>query len=261
MTLRYALLTPALLLVGAAYAPAPVTTTYRLETRMEQIVDMSALGQGEQRNSLVQVALIRVTLNDSAGGKTMHVVVDSIAIIGVGAPSTASLDSLRGAWVHAFLDAEGRMSHASTSNEASDALAQLKTTLHTLHPRVKPAFKAGDKWSDTTSVDSKSSSQAMKSQIVTAYTAGGEETVAGMKARRLDVAFSSAGAGTVENPMAGTMELETKETGTGVQYVGADGRYLGGSSTGSGNAMVSSPMLPQPIPIKVDRKSTVTVIK
>jgi hypothetical protein len=191
--LRYAVLTPALLLVGAVSTPAPVTTTYRLETRIEQIVDMTALGQGEQRSTLVQTAVIRVTLNDSAGGKTMHAVVDSITVSGLGAPSTASLDSLRGAWVHAFLDAEGRMSHASTSNESSDALAQLKTTLHTLHPRVKPAFKAGDTWSDTTSVDSKSASQAMKSQIVTVYTAGGEETVGGIKARRLDVAFRSAG--------------------------------------------------------------------
>jgi hypothetical protein len=111
------------------------------------------------------------------------------------------------------------------------------------------------------SIESKTSSQYMKSEIVTVYAAGGEEAVSGVKARRLDTRFTAAGAGTIENPNAGTMDLATKEHGTGVFYVAADGRYLGGSATGVADATLSSAMLPQPIPIRIERQTKVTVIQ
>jgi hypothetical protein len=247
-------------LIAALPASAPTVTKYRIETRVEQTVDLTALGQGEQKSVITQMAVITVTLTDSARGKVMHVVVDSLAVDSpVGAPA-AELAAAKGAWFHGFLDGTGRTAAVVSSNDSSDVLGQLRATLRTFHPRLKPGFKQGDTWSDTTDVESKTSSQATKGRVVTNYTADGEEVVGGVKAWRLATAFSSAATGTMQNPMAGAMDLESSETGTGVYYVAADGRFLGGTTTGTGNAKVSSAMLPEAIPVKSNRVSTVTVV-
>lgn len=240
--------------------PAPLTTKYRIETRVEQVQDLSAFGQGEQSIVQDQAALITISLTDSAGGRAMHVVVDSVASSGPMAPPAAALEGLKGAWLHGFLDGQGRARILATSNDTSDVLAQLRATLHSFHPRVKPGFSKGDSWTDTTVVESKSSSQATTTTMVTSYTAAGEESVSGATARRLETRFTGLVKGKIQNPMAGELDLEARETGTGVYYLGPDGRFLGGSATGSGNATVTSPMLPGPIPIKTSRVSKVVLV-
>jgi hypothetical protein len=263
MTARLALLSPLAFLVPAMAGPAaaPVTTSYRIETRVEQIQDLSAFGQGEQSIVQEQAAHLTVTLTDSAGGKALHVVVDSMASSGPVAAPAGALEAVRGAWLHGFIDPRGRTRITATSNDSSDVLAQLRASLVTLHPRVPPGTKTGDSWSDTTVVESSSSSQATTTTTVTRYTAGGEEARGAVRARKLEAAFTGTVKGTIQNPMAGELVLEATETGSGTYFIGPDGRYLGGSSSATGNATVSSAMLPAPIPIRVIRSTTVTVLK
>jgi hypothetical protein len=239
----------------------PVTTRYRIETVLDQTVDLSGVGQGEQKQSLTQLALISVTLTDSGGGKVMHVVVDSVALESPVPTPPGALQALKGAWLHGYIDPQGHTSMGPVSLDTSDVLGQLKAALLTFHPRLKPGFKAGDSWSDTAQVETKTQSAQNKTTVVTTYTAGPEETVAGANARRLETTFSATSSGKIQNPMAGEMDLESTETGTGVYFVGSDGRFLGGTSTGTGNAKVSSPTLPEVIPVKTSRKSSITVLK
>lgn len=260
--LRIALVAPVVLwsFNDPGPAPAPVTTKYRVETRVDQVQDLSAFGQGEQTIIQEQAALIRVTLSDTVGGKVMHVVVDSLWSAGPMAPPAAALQALKGAWIHGYLDAQGRARVVAASNDTSDALSQLRSAMHTFHPRLLGRFSAGDTWADTAVVESRSSSQTSRTSTITVYTARGEENVGGVNARRLESTFTASTTGKIQNPMAGELDLEAKESGRGVSFVSRDGRFLGGSASATGNATVSSPMLPAPIPIKTTRTSTVTVI-
>ena len=61
--------------------------------------------------------------------------------------------------------------------------------------------------------------------------------------------------------MAGSMQMESTDSGSGKHYLGADGKYLGGTSHSEGKATVKSAMMPDPIPLKIARTSTISVIK
>lgn len=238
---------------------APSKITYRLETHVEQV--MTLPGQGEQRNDLAQFAVFTVALDDSAGGKAMHVVIDSVAVESGMAPPAAELAKLKGAWLHGFVDARNRTSILAASDDSSEVLSQIRATLATFLPRVKLGLKAGDTWADTANVESRSPAQATKSRVITSYTAGGEETVAGVSARHIDASFTATTTGTLQNPQTGAVGLEATETGTSVWYVSSDGRFLGGQTTSHGQATLRLDQLPDPIPVKTTRTSTTTVLR
>src|SRR5262249_28028744 len=102
-------------LLGLAHAgprptAAPITTHYRVETKTETTVDLSGVGQPNQQVNLGVVSWIAVTLSDTAGGRVVHVVVDSLKYDGGAAQLTqASVDSARGGTVHAFIDGKGHV--------------------------------------------------------------------------------------------------------------------------------------------------------
>jgi hypothetical protein len=67
-----------LVLLGIA-GPAPVSTKYKIETKIETTIDLSAMGQGTQQQNVSQSAFISIAMSDTAGGKVVHVVIDSLA--------------------------------------------------------------------------------------------------------------------------------------------------------------------------------------
>jgi hypothetical protein len=250
-----------LVLVGAPGSPAPSTTRYKIESKAETTIDLTAMGQGTQTQNVSQLAIITVALADSAGGKSMHVVIDSVAS-DIQLPGAAeTLAKAKGGWLHGFVDARGHATILKTSADSNDFVAELKSTMSTFFPRLKVNAKTGESWIDTTRVETKTSSRNIKSTTITTYTAGGDDTMNGEKAVRIEASFASTAEGTVENPMAGSMNLESSDTGTGKYYLGPDGRFLGGSSRAEGKATVKSAMVPDPIPLKLVRTSSVTIIK
>lgn len=251
-------------LVGLATAPAPKTTRYRIESKGEQVVDLSAVGQGKQTNTTTQIALLSITLSDTTGGQIMHVVVDSISMVS-SAPEAAAAGAeaakAKGAWVHGIIDQWGRGTVVATSAETNDAIAQLKTTLTRFFPVMKPGAKQGDSWVDTAQITTKTAAQAMKMNRLSTYTHGGSTQWGGAAATRIDAASTTSGAGTLENPMAGTMELEMTGTGTESFYLSSDGTYLGGEAKSSGDSKIRAAMLPDAIPVTTTTTTTVSVIK
>lgn len=240
---------------------APKTLRYRVESKAQQVIDLSALGQGKQENTSSQTAVFSVTLSDSAGGKVMHVVIDSMAVTSPQPGVAEAAAKAKGAWLHGFVDSWGRGRVSATSADTSDLVSQLKTTMTRFFPVVKPGGKAGDTWVDTANVDVKTASQALKSTRISTYTLGGSAQWGGGAATKLDATSVSSGAGTIENPMAGTMELEVTGTGTEAFYLAADGTYLGGESTQNSDSKVRSAMLPEPIPVKGTTTTTITLLK
>jgi len=75
-------------------AQAPRTTRYRIESKVEQVIDLSPVGQAEQRNNLEMINFLTITLNDTAGGQTVHAVLDSVTKPAANPlPDQATLDS------------------------------------------------------------------------------------------------------------------------------------------------------------------------
>lgn len=240
---------------------APQVIRYRIESKTEQVVDLSAMGQGSQTSAFTQVAIVSMTLADSAGGKTLHVVVDSI---GSDAPLPGLAEAAakaKGAWLHGVVDPWGRTKIVATSADSNDLVGQIKNSMKRFFPVVKPGSKEGDSWADTSQVDTKTAQQTMKSTTVTIYKRGATAPHGGEPATRIEATSETKGAGTMENPMAGTMDVELADAGTETFYLAPDGRYLGGESKSEGKSLVRTPMAPEAIPVKITRATTVTILK
>jgi len=255
-------LTPFVAMGTVRLADAPATTTrYRIESKTEQVVDLSGMGQGNQTNAFTQIALISVTLSDTAGGKVMHVAVDSISSDAPVVDPSMDPAKAKGAWLHGFIDPWGRTKIVASSSDSNLVVAQLKNSMARFLPVVKPGAKAGESWVDTNHVATKNSQQAMKTTTVTTYTKGGAETRDGQPATRIEAKSATSGAGTMENPMAGTMDVELTSSATEVFFVAGDGRYLGGEAKTNGKSMVRMAMAPDPFPVTITSATTVTVVK
>ncbi|MFN0177557.1 MAG: hypothetical protein ACKVZ0_02075 [Gemmatimonadales bacterium] len=251
----------AVLLAAATESPAPKTTRYRIESKTEQIVDATGVGGPKQEVTVNQVAILSITLSDTAGGKTMHVVIDSVGTDSPQPEAAAMAAKAKGAWIHGFVDGWGRGKIAASSADSNEIVDQLKPTLARFFPVVKPGAKPGDSWVDTMNFDSKSATRAMKSLRISTYTHAGPSTWGGSPAVKVDATTSSSGAGTMENPMAGTMEVESTSNGTESFYLSADGTYLGGEAKQGGDSKIRAAMFPDAIPVKISSAVTVTVLK
>lgn len=239
---------------------APVTTKYRIDTRNETTVDLSGFGQPSQQVNFSLVSWIAVTLSDTTGGRLVHVVVDSMRYDGtVPQISQATADSAKGGVLHGFVDPNGRIKNL-TARPDNVFLSDVQGALHSFFPKVKAGAKSGEGWSDTVEVTNTASGANLTSKFLINYTAAGQENVSGMVALKLTSANTATISGTLQNPQAGTMEVEGKVTGTGTSLVGEDGRYFGGSSNSTSDQNLKTPMAPAPIPVKVLRTVKVTLV-
>ncbi len=245
----------------AADQDALATTRYRIESKTQQTVDLSSVQQPDQVSNTTQVAIISVTLTDTVGGKTIHVVVDSLST-DLPLPGAAeAAQGAKGAWLHGTVDDWGRTRIVKTSADSNEMVGQLKASLQRFFPAVKPGSKQGDSWVDTTLIDSKTPQQAIKSTTITTYTFGGASQYGGGPATKIDAVSTTTGAGTIENPMAGPMELTLTDKSTESFYLGGNGDFLGGTSQSSVASFVTMAMVPNPIPVTATRSTTVTVLK
>jgi hypothetical protein len=242
---------------GLFLSPAPQVTRYRIETKSEQIADLSAIGQGEKRTRVGLINFLTVTLNDSAGGKTVHAVLDSVTRADTSSiPDQATLDSIRGRAWRAFLSSDGKMSAVQALDTTATG-GQLNAIIANFFPRVKHGAKVGDQWTDTTEMSDNGEGRAVTTKTITNFSVTGTEMRGGVHALKVETAFSSAQTGQVDQG-GGTLSIEGTGKGTAVYYVAPDGKYLGGNSTELSDIQVTTAQLPAPIPIKVT--STVTVV-
>jgi hypothetical protein len=253
--------------LGFAFSPASatpaaaVTTKYKLEIKAETTIDLAAFGQGVQTQTANLTAWLVVTLRDSAGGKGVHVLVDSVTYLGTAPVAPESLDSAKRAVVRGFVDASGRVKNLNATPDNSLIVGQVQGMVNSFFPRVKAAAKAGDRWTDTTEIKNAAGGNNTSVTLVTDYTAGAGETVAGVPALKVNASTRSTITGTLENPMTGTMEVEGTGSGTGILFVGSNGLFLGGSSTSNIDQQLKVSMAPTPIPVKTAQTVVVTVVK
>jgi hypothetical protein len=239
-------------------AEAPRTTRYRIETKVEQVIDLSAVGQAEQRQNLEVVNFLTVTLNDTTGGQTVHAVLDSMVKPPANPlPDQATMDSSRGRAWHALLSPDGKISNVKRVDTTSSG--QVSDMISNFFPRVKPGAKVGDQWTDTTETTSDQDGQSLTTRTVTNYSVTGTETRDGARALKMESAFSLSQSGEIVQ-QGQTLTVEGTGTGTATSYVTQDGRYLGGISVTNAELQITAASIPAPIPVQLKNTVTVTTL-
>lgn len=237
---------------------APRTTRYRVESRVEQVVDLTGLGQQEQRHNLSLTSFLTITLDDTTGGQTVHAVLDSSVKADTNPlPAQASLDSARGRTWHGLLSPDGKLTDVKRVDTTSSG--QVSDMITNFFPRVKPTAKVGEQWTDTTESTSDQEGQSMTTRTVTNYSVTGTETRNGARALKVETAFSLSQTGELEQG-GQTLSVDGTGKGTGTYYVTQDGRYLGGTTITNAEMQITAAQFPAPIPVQVKNTVTVTTV-
>jgi hypothetical protein len=240
---------------------APSTTKYRIDQSLTQVIDETAAGGAKQNISFTTSSFITVNLADSAGGKVMRVVLDSVRGDSATPIPRAVLDSARGAEFRGFLQRSGKpLGLELVASTSTSAAKQVQGLLSDFFPWIKAGVKVGDSWTDTTAKVNGVGPDSVTIRRVSAYKAAATETRNSRRAVRIVEDFTSSVDGTQPTP-GGPARIEGSVKGKGAYYVGPDGRYLGGDRQLQSSLKLSGSFAPEPLPITIVQKTTVTALK
>jgi hypothetical protein len=245
--------------LSGTVAFAPTVMKYRIDQSLTQEMDGAAAGGTKQKIAFKTSSFVTVTLADSAGGKAMRVVIDSIRGDSATPISAAVLDSVRGARFHGFVAKSGKPSGLEPSDNTA-AATQIQGLLSDFFPWTKAGLKVGDSWTDTTAKTNSTGADSVTVRRVSDYKATANETRESRKAVRVTQNFRSSVAGTQPTPN-GPARIEGTGTGSGSYYVGLDGRYLGGTWQHQSSLSISGSFAPQAVPITIVQKTEVSTLR
>ena len=247
------------LLILPAMGVAPTTTRYRIDQSLLQEIDATAAGGARQVISFTTSSFITVTLADSAGGKVMRVVIDSLKGDSTTPIPTAVLDSARGAEFRGFVERSGRPTGLQPV-QGTSAIVQVQGLLSDFYPWSKAGVKVGQSWTDTTAKVNGVGADSVTVRRVSAYKAAPPENRQPRNAVMILEDFSSSIAGTQPTP-SGSARIEGTGSGKGSYYLGTDGKYLGGTWQHHSSLKISGSFAPEPLPITITQKTKVTTLK
>ena len=248
------------LATAAAAQRAPVTARYRVDQTLTQNMDASAAGRGKQTMSFSTSSFLTLTLTDSAGGRSVRMVVDSMRGDSAAPVPPEVFDSAKGAEFHAFLNSAGKLGDLEAVNTTPAAL-RVQGFLTDFFPWVKPGgVKAGDRWADTSSKATTNGSDSVVVKRITAYRVVGNEARNARKALRVASEYSSNVAGTQPTPN-GPARIEGAGKGTGTYFVTPDGQYLGGDWQLRSSLTISGAFAAEPLPITITQVTKVTALR
>lgn len=240
----------------AAWTPftPPAAKRYRVELKTSVVQDLTALGQGEQKQSFSNTGFVTLTAQDSAGGQAVTVVMDSL-VPGDSSPVTPDIaKGMAGLKWHGFRQPTGRVKalHLEGDNQVAGAI---EPALLQLFAPMKPGTRADTSWTDTTDTDN----SGVAVRTVTNFQTS-KDSYNGAKVIKLAGAFSSAISGEQASPQ-GTVNIEGKGSGANSWLVGPDGTCLSASLSSVQNLSLSVAQLPEPIPVTVTAAGTATLLK
>jgi hypothetical protein len=238
---------------------APSTSKYRIEQSLSQEIDATAAGGAKQKVAFSTISFVTVTLRDSAGGKSIKVVVDSIRGDSATPIPRTVLDSARGAVFGGFVERSGRPTGLEPSGSVPAAV-QIQGLLSDFFPWIRSGLKVGETWADTTSKTNGTGADSVTVRRISTYKAAAGETRESRKAVRVTQDFTASVAGTQPTPN-GPARIEGTGRGSGFYFVGNDGRYLGGSWQQQSSLTISGSFTTQPLPITISQKTTVSTLK
>ena len=248
------------LATAAAAQRAPVTVRYRVDQTLTQNMDASAAGRGKQTMSFSTHSFLSLTLTDSAGGRSVRMVVDSMRGDSAAPVPPAVFDSAKGAEFHAFLNPAGKLGDLEAVNTTPAAL-RVQGFLTDFFPWVKPGgVKTGEQWADTSSKATTNGTDSVVVKRITTYRVMGNEARNARKALRVASEYSSNVAGTQPTPN-GPARIEGVGKGTGTYFVTPDGQYLGGDWQLRSSLTISGAFAAEPLPITITQVTKVTALQ
>jgi hypothetical protein len=249
----------AALLALPAWRQAPRTTKYRIDQTLAQEIDATSAGKGKQSISFSTSSFVSVTLADTAGGRSMRVVVDSMRGDSTAPIPATVFDSARGAEYRGFLSSTGKLSELVPAS-TTPAAAQVQGLLADFFPWVKAGLKIGENWADTTSRTTGEAPDTVTVRRIVAYKAAASETRNARKAVRVTSDYSSTVSGSQPTPN-GPARIEGTSTGRGIYFVSPDGQYLGGDWQLQSALKISGSFANEPLPITIKQTTKVTALK
>jgi hypothetical protein len=198
---------------------------------------------------------------DTAGYEVTHVVDSIVADSGSFMPPTLNLVAARGLRFAGRLTPSGEVRDITPSDTAQARLfGQLLGSVRDFYPRL-PAqgLRADASWIDTLTTTERSAGSEVVLRAVRQWTARGWEECYGRRCLRLESEGSHTVLGSGEQ---GGQPFEMTGSGTrrGLDFVSADGRYLGGEARDSASILVTLPAQGMTVPIRQMVHSTVTVL-
>lgn len=253
------------LLAAVAPAPrpaaAPVNTRYKFVSTSTQVIDQTVIGGPRQEVPSGNTVYFTLTVNDSAGGRAVRLVIDSL--LGAGAMlqqvPKATFDSTRGSVYAGFVPAGGGLDTMLAVKSGGSQGASFAVRVLELFPGLKTGG-AGTTWLAERERRVAINNGSLLVKRKTTFTARGAEPVDGTPATRYDIAFTTDQSGTQETP-SGTARITGTSNGKGVHYFSAAGIYLGGSREETTQLSVALDIAPAAIPIEQRSSSTVSVLK
>jgi hypothetical protein len=239
----------------AAWTLAPAARHYKLDVKTTQVVNLAALGQGEQRVEITSTGFVSVTSTDSAGGQAVTVVLDSLQV-GEGSPIPPDqAKAAAGATWTGFREPSGRVKDLKLTQDNAVASA-IEGVLQQLFPPIKTGTGAGKSWTDTTETQRNG---GIAIRTVTNFQTS-PDSYNGQKVLKLAGASSSSISGSQESPQ-GTVQFEGTGSATSAWFLGPDGICLGSTYSGTQSLQVTVAVAPEPLPLTVTIEGSASLLK
>jgi len=241
------------------YGPSAVRYVVHRRLHIQQ-----ALGdqtQAQDVGARIFVATAITGPADSIGYPATFLVDSIVADSGTPPPIVDNVNKVRKLVFAGRVASRGEFVNALASDSAvAQSVVQLLGNFRDFLPRLPlDGVKPGGAWTDTVETSQKGSGSEVSRRTITHSTAAGWEDRLGTRSVRVDGSQTYRVAGGGKN--AGQpFELSGAGTGSGVAYIAADGRYLGGEWQDSTTLTVRLPVQGVAVPVIQVTRTTVAVL-
>ncbi len=246
----------------SAAAQATGTRRYRLDSKTQQAINADAIGGGSQQTQTDRSAFLKITVTDSAGGKSYAVVIDSLVNRGTDLPpgAAATSDSARGKVFTGFIAADGTVAPIAHPAGAGALGTAVGGQLDEFFPRAKAGAKEGENWTVSSERPQLVVGGQLNIRRTTAYVVMGTAMRDGVSAQRLDLTFTTAAEGSMRVGPA-PAKVDGTSMGSGSAFVSAAGVYLGGMRTEKTERRLVLQGAPGAVLVTAETATTVTLLK
>lgn len=241
------------------YRPSAVRYVVHRRLHIQQ-----ALGEQTQAQDVGARIFVATAITgpaDSIGYPATFLVDSIVADSGTPPPIVDNINKVRKLVFAGRVASRGEFVNALASDSAvAQSVIQLLGNFRDFLPRLPlDGVKPGAAWTDTVETSQKGSGSEVSRRTITHSTAAGWEDRLGTRSVRVDGSQTYRVAGGGKN--AGQpFELSGAGTGSGVAYIAADGRYLGGEWQDSTTLTVRLPVQGVAVPVIQVTRTTIAVL-
>ena len=249
----------AFLVIAATPASDAASSRYRFEINTLSVTDLTELGQGEMESSAELEGVLSVDIDEASN--TATVVLDTMDGVAEGQGqqvTPAMLAAAIGTSWSGTVDEKGRLQEMATESTSPLASQLEGNLLRGLFPYIPAGASSGDTWADTLEFSDSNDQGTQETVTIMSYTAKGDTTVNGMQAMIVTSVIEATT--TIFQEAQGGLDIEGASTGTGIHFVGSDGRYLGGTRSAVTELEVSGPAIPAVIPVTAETELVVELL-